>query len=447
MGHGMDVAAGVPTIDLGVSFAGPRPSAPAQPVGRRLGSRPRGRTGFSSIPEAVGAIARGEMILVVDDHDRENEGDLVMAADLVTAADVNVMVTDGRGLLCLALAPERCEALELGPMVPENAGREETAFTVSIDLELDGSTGISAADRARTILRAVEPSARPEDFRRPGHVFPLRARPGGVMERRGHTEAAVELARMAGRAPAGMICEVMNADGTMARLPQLLDMAEREGLHLISIADLVDHRRATETFVTPMGVVDLPASEGGGRLVAYRDHDGIDQIAVVHGDVTGHDVPVRVHSECLTGDVFASYRCDCGEQLAASRQAIADAGRGVVVYLRGHEGRGIGIVDKLRAYALQDAGHDTVEANVELGHPVDARDYLAAAGILRDLGVQSVRLLTNNPAKQAALTDLGVVVRDRVPVTIRPRPDNQAYLATKRAKLGHDLPAPVQEHP
>lgn len=443
----MDVATGLPTVDLGQSFAGPRPTAPAHSVDRRLGSRPRGRTGFSSIPEAVAAIARGEMILVVDDHDRENEGDLVMAADLVTPDDVNVMVTDGRGLLCLALAPERCDELQLGPMVPENAGREETAFTVSIDLEVAGSTGISAADRARTIRHAVDPSAVPDDFRRPGHVFPLRARPGGVMERRGHTEAAVELARMAGRAPAGMICEVMNPDGTMARLPQLLDMAERHGLHLISIADLVDHRRATETFVTPVGAAELPASEGGGRLVAYRDHDGLDQVAIVHGDVTGDDVPVRVHSECLTGDVFASYRCDCGEQLAASRQAIEAAGRGVIVYLRGHEGRGIGIVDKLRAYALQDAGHDTVEANVELGHPIDARDYLTAAGILRDLGVQSVRLLTNNPAKEAALVELGVVVRDRVSVAIPPRPDNQTYLDTKRTKLGHHLPHPVQEHP
>jgi 3,4-dihydroxy 2-butanone 4-phosphate synthase / GTP cyclohydrolase II len=379
-------------------------------------------------------------VVVVDDHDRENEGDLVMAAAHATPEAINVMVTHGRGLVCLPLEPGRCDQLGLGPMVPEHAGREETAFTISIDLEVPGSTGISAADRARTIRQAVHLDARPEDFRRPGHVFPLRARAGGVLERRGHTEAAVDLARLAGLEPAGVICEVMNPDGSMARLPQLLDMAEARGLLLITIEDLVAYRRRHDPLVERVADVELPTAWGDARAIGYRGHDGLEHLAVCVGDVEGRvDVLVRVHSECLTGDVFHSHRCDCGEQLDASMRAIHAAGRGVVVYVRGHEGRGIGLLDKLRAYALQDDGHDTVDANLALGRGADERDYLPAAQVLRDLGLRRVRLLTNNPAKRAGLEGYGLRIVERVAIETTPTTQNLRYLETKRDKLGHDL--------
>jgi 3,4-dihydroxy 2-butanone 4-phosphate synthase / GTP cyclohydrolase II len=441
MGHRWDVAG----LDVAVAD-GPTPRV--FPVVRRApaaalpvpGSRRPGAAGLSTIPEAIAAIRRGELVLVVDDHDRENEGDLVMAAAHVTPEAVNFMVTQGRGLVCLALTPERCDDLDLGPMVPENAGREETAFTVSIDFEEPGSTGISAADRARTIAHALDVAARPADFRRPGHVFPLRARAGGVLERPGHTEAAVDLARLAGLAPAGVICEVMSADGTMARLPELLDLADTHGLHLVTIADLIEYRRRTELLVERVADAVLPTPYGDARALGFVDHAGREHLALCFGDVEGsHGALVRVHSECLTGDVFGSLRCDCGEQLDAALRAIAGAGRGVVVYTRGHEGRGIGLVDKLRAYELQDCGQDTVEANLTLGHRADERDFLAAAHVLRSLRLSGVRLLTNNPAKEAALAAFEVDVAERLPIEMAPRPQNLHYLATKRLKLGHQL--------
>ena len=441
-----------------VGLAGPRPRDTAPTIVAHPHRRPAARTsrrpgaGLSTIPEAIEAIRRGELVLVVDDEDRENEGDLVMAAAHATPDAVNTMVTHGRGLVCMPLAPERCDALQLGPMVPEQAGCEETAFTVSIDLEVPGSTGISAHDRARTVRHAVDAAARPEDFRRPGHVFPLRARAGGVLERQGHTEAAVDLARMAGLPPAGLICEVMNPDGTMARLPDLLRMADEHALHLITIEDLVAYRRRHELLVERVVETALPTSWGPARALGYRSlvhgapavGDGTEHVAVCVGEVQdASDVLVRVHSECLTGDVFHSQRCDCGEQLDVAMRSIHAAGRGVVVYTRGHEGRGIGLVEKLRAYALQDTGQDTVDANVALGHPVDARDFLPAAHVLRDLGLSRVRLLTNNPAKRAALAACGVDVAERVALHVDPRPTNRHYLRTKRDRLGHVLdPSP-----
>ncbi len=429
-----------------LGLAGPRPrelpSIVTRPHRRPAAERPPGR-GLSTIAEAIEAIRRGELVLVVDDHDRENEGDLVMAAEHVTGESINTMVTHGRGLVCMPLAPERCDALGFGAMVPEQAGHEETAFTVSIDLDVEGSTGISAEDRARTIRHAAGPDAGPRDFRRPGHVFPLRARAGGVLERRGHTEAAVDLARLAGLAPAGVICEVMNADGTMARLPDLLRMAEDRGLHLITIEDLVAHRRRTEVLVERVVDTDLPTTWGAARAVGYRDGGGREHVAVCVGEVVdARDVLVRVHSECLTGDVFHSLRCDCGEQLDAAMAAIHAAGRGVVVYTRGHEGRGIGLLEKLRAYRLQDEGHDTIDANLALGHPVDARDFLPAAHVLRDLGLTRVRLMTNNPVKREALVACGVDVAERVPLQVASGPGNAAYLATKQSRLGHLLDGP-----
>jgi 3,4-dihydroxy 2-butanone 4-phosphate synthase/GTP cyclohydrolase II len=406
------------------------------------GSRPADRHGLSTIDEAIAAMRAGEMILVVDDHDRENEGDLVMAADLVTPAAVNFMVTHGRGLLCLALTSKRCADLDLPPMVPATAGNAETNFTVSIDFEAPGSTGISAPDRARTIRHAMDAGALPSDFRRPGHVFPLQARDGGVLERAGHTEASVDLARLAGLTPAGVICEVMNPDGTMARLPQLLELAERHRFHLITIADLIEYRRRHETLVQRVADATLPTAYGPARAVGFRDHTDTEHIAVCFGDVTSVDEPlVRVHSECLTGDVLGSRRCDCGAQLDAAMATIAAEGTGVVVYVRGHEGRGIGLLNKLRAYELQDDGHDTVEANLALGHQVDERDFLPAAQMLRSLGLARVRLLTNNPAKIVALRSLGIEVASREPLEVAPHADNTGYLATKRAKLGHHLSA------
>ena len=436
----MDLEASwTPTLDVATRV---RPRAAGRPTpgaaNRATAARP-GR-GLSRVEDAIAAIRAGEVVIVVDDHDRENEGDFVMAADRVTPEAVNFMVREGRGLVCLPLTGERCDALDLPPMAPGQAGEAETAFTVSIDVDDPASTGISAYERARTVRAAVDPATRPGDFRRPGHVFPLRARPHGVLERRGHTEAAVDLARLAGLTPAGVICEIMNPDGTMARLDDLLGVAECHGLHLITIADLVAYRRRHELLVERSGAARLPTAHGDFRAIGYRTVDGDEHVALVHGDLgDGTDVLVRVHSECLTGDVLGSTRCDCGAQLDRAMREIVSAGSGVVIYLRGHEGRGIGLTDKLRAYGLQDEGADTVEANLALGHPVDAREYHDAAQILADLGVAGVRLLTNNPTKQQALVDHGVAVLSRVPLETAPTRDNLHYLTTKRDKLGHEL--------
>lgn len=430
--------------DFSYGLAGARPFPPrvAPPVATAV-TRDAG-VGLASIDEAIEAIANGEIIIVVDDADRENEGDFLMAAEWVTPAAVNFMVTEGRGLLCLPMTGERLDDLQIGPMVPEIAGHEETAFTVSIDVEEPGNTGISAAARARCIKMAIDPTTRVEQLRRPGHVFPLRARDGGVLEREGHTEAAVDFARLAGLTPAGVICEIMNPDGTMARLPALLEVAKAHGLLIVSIEDLIAWRRRNDVEADAPARPDaealVPTEHGNFRAVAFRDKAGTEHLAMVNGDVEGKDdVLVRVHSECLTGDVFGSRRCDCGEQLEASLALVQEAGAGVVVYLRGHEGRGIGLVDKIRAYGLQELGADTVDANLQLGHPADARDYGAAIDLLQQLGVVGVRLLTNNPAKVVALEEAGIVVQSRTPIEIAPNDDNRSYLMTKRDRMGHAL--------
>jgi 3,4-dihydroxy 2-butanone 4-phosphate synthase/GTP cyclohydrolase II len=395
---------------------------------------------FSPIDEAIDAFARGEILVVVDDPGRENEGDFVMAAEWVTPDAVNFMVTHGRGLLCLSMTGDRVDALDLSQMVPSNEPGA-TAFTVSIDLREPTNTGISAFDRARCIRRAISEDARPEEFQKPGHVFPLRARPGGVLERPGHTEAAVDLARLAGLRAAGVICEIMNPDGSMARQEDLAWVARRHGLRIITIADLIAYRLRHEAHVSRLSEARIPTSSGDFTAVCYgSDLDSLEHVALVKGTPQGgRDVLVRVHSECLTGDAFGSLRCDCGDQLRQSLEAIAEAGEGVVVYLRGHEGRGIGLSHKFRAYNLQDGGIDTVEANERLGFAPDARTYTTAAHILRDLGIESIRLLTNNPAKVAGLEMSGIEVTERVPLQTTPNPESLRYLQAKRDKLDHAL--------
>jgi 3,4-dihydroxy 2-butanone 4-phosphate synthase/GTP cyclohydrolase II len=396
---------------------------------------------FASIDDAVAAIARGEIVIVVDAPDRENEGDFVMAADKVTPEAVNFMITHGRGLLCMPMSGERLDALKLRAMVPENEAGAETAFTISIDMHLPRNTGISAYDRARTIRRALDADATADEFRTPGHVFPLRARDGGVLARAGHTEAAVDLATLAGCKPAGAICEIMNDDGTMARVPDLIEVARTHSLLMITIEDLIAYRARREAMVRREADARIPTPYGEFTAVGFRsDMDGREHIALVYGDVeSSRGALVRVHSECLTGDAFGSLRCDCGAQLRESMRMIAAEGAGVVVYVKGHEGRGIGIMQKLLAYRLQDAGADTVEANLMLGHPADARDYLAAAKILQALNVDGVRLLTNNPAKRSGLEQYGVTVQTRVPLVTVPTEENLRYLQTKRDKFDHEL--------
>ncbi len=396
---------------------------------------------FDPVEEALTALARGEMVVVADDEDRENEGDLILAAEKVTPAAINFMARHGRGLICLALTAERLRELDIPPLVDRPAhAHQGTAFMMTIDAREGVTTGISAADRARTIRLAVDPAARPEDFVRPGHVFPLQAKEGGVLRRPGHTEAAVDLARLAGLYPAGVICEIMNEDGSMARLPQLRRFADAHGLKLISIADLIAFRRRTERLVRRVATARFPTREGEFTLHAFSDVVGGDlHVALVMGDVSdGTPVLVRVHSECLTGDVLGSLRCDCGDQLRTAQALIAAAGRGVLLYMR-QEGRGIGLADKLRAYELQDRGLDTVEANLALGLPADARDYGLGAQILRELGVRRMRLLTNNPRKYAGLAGYGLEIVERVPITAPPHPANARYLETKRTRLGHLL--------
>jgi len=396
---------------------------------------------FDPIERALEAFARGELLVVVDDEDRENEGDLILAADAASTEAIAFLVRYTSGLICVAMTGERLDALELPLMVADNSESMRTAFTVSVDARAGTTTGISAADRATTIRALVEVSTRPSDLARPGHVFPLRARAGGVLSRRGHTEAAVDLARLSGQSPAGVLAEITNPDGSMARRPELEQFAARHHLRIISIADLVTYRRSREARMQQVAFSRLPTPFGDFTAYAFESRPAaVHHLALVQGDVANESpVLVRVHSECLSGDVFGSRRCDCGEQLQASLQAVARAGRGVVVYLRGHEGRGIGLASKLRAYALQDQGLDTVEANLRLGLPVDARDYAAAAEILRHLGVQRIRLLTNNPRKCSALAACGLDVVERVPLLTEPTADNLRYLRTKQLRMGHLL--------
>ncbi|HEX9696913.1 MAG TPA: bifunctional 3,4-dihydroxy-2-butanone-4-phosphate synthase/GTP cyclohydrolase II [Actinomycetota bacterium] len=401
---------------------------------------------FATIDESLKELKAGRAVIVVDDADRENEGDFVMAAEKITPDWVNFMATHGRGLICMPVVGERLDALGIPPMVPDNSDTNETAFAISIDLS-DGGTGISAHDRASTVLKVLEPSADPKDFRKPGHIFPLRAQPGGVLKRAGHTEAAVDLAVLAGMYPAGVICEIMNADGTMARLPELIDVAREHDLKLISIADLIAYRRMIEKLVRREVEASLPTPFATFTVVGYESMvDDRHHVALTLGDIgDGENVLTRMHSECLTGDVFGSMRCDCGTQLEDAMKQVAAEGRGVIVYLRGHEGRGIGLLHKLRAYRLQEAGQDTVEANVSLGFAPDPRDYGIGAQILVDLGVRSMRLLTNNPTKRAGLEGYGLTIAERVPLQTTPTEHNIAYLRAKKAKLGHllDLDAPV----
>ncbi len=401
-------------------------------------------TTFDPIDAAIAAIARGEIVVVADDEDRENEGDLIMAADAATPASIAFFVRHTSGVICVGLPGERCDRLGLAPMVAptDNTESHGTAFTVSVDLAEGTSTGISAADRAATLRALADPARDAAAFRRPGHIFPLRARPGGVLKRVGHTEAAVDLAGLAGRSPAGVLCEVVLDGGDMARGPDLRRFADEHGLVFVSIADLVRHRRRTERLVEETAAARVPTQWGEFRCHSFESVlDNEIHLAFVMGDVAGGEpVLVRVHSECLTGDVFGSVKCDCGPQLHESMRQVAEAGRGVVVYLRGHEGRGIGISHKLRAYELQDAGLDTVDANLELGLPVDTREYGIGAQILAELGVTKLRLLTNNPAKYRGLEGFGLEVVERVPLQLDVHPEAERYLGTKRDRMGHLLP-------
>ncbi len=396
---------------------------------------------FATIDEAMEEIRAGRMLIVVDDEDRENEGDFVMAADKVTPDAINFMITNGRGLVCVPLSAERVENLKLPTMTDTNTSEQGTAFHVSVGAKGRITTGISAADRAATVHALVDPATCPEDLSMPGHVFPLKARPGGVLERAGHTEAATDLARMAGLTPAGVICEILNADGTMARRPQLEQVAKGFGLKMVTVADLIRHRRRTERLVDRIATVKLPTRSGVFTGYGYESRlDGTTHLALVVGDVDGaEDVLVRVHSECLTGDVFHSLRCDCGAQLEEAMRRVQAEGTGVVLYMVGHEGRGIGLANKLRAYELQEAGADTVEANAALGFPADLRDYGIGAQILVDLGITTMRLMTNNPKKISGIEGYGLKVTEQVSLEICAGPDNITYLRTKKEKMRHRL--------
>ena len=395
---------------------------------------------LAKIEDAVAEIRAGRMVIVVDDEDRENEGDLIFAAEKVTPDHINFMVKHCSGIICVPMEGDRLERLSLPLMTTQNSESMGTAFTISVDAREGTTTGISAPDRAATIRTLIDESSTAQDLARPGHIFPLRYTPGGVLRRAGHTEASVDLARLAGLYPAGVLCEVVNEDGSMARRPDLERFAETHGLVIISIADLIAYRRRWEKLVHRVTEARIPTAFGSFRAVAYESHDGRTHVALVKGEPEGSDpVLVRVHSECFTGDVLGSIRCDCGIQLAEAMRKISQEGEGVVVYIRGHEGRGIGLRHKLEAYALQDGGLDTVEANVELGFSPDSRDYGVGAQILADLGISKMRLLTNNPTKRAGLEGYGLEIVDRVPLQSEPNPENLRYLETKRDKLGHLL--------
>lgn len=399
------------------------------------------RSVFSTIDEALEDIRAGKIVIVVDDADRENEGDFIMAAEKATPERLNFMVTHGRGIVCLPATGQRLDELRIPLMISKNNESHGTAFAVSIDVQGRTTTGTSAFDRAATVRAIADPELRPEDIRMPGHVFPLMAKEGGVLKRAGHTEATVDLARMAGLYPAGVLCEVLHPDGSMARLPELTRVAQDHDLKIISIADLIEYRRRREHLVSRTAEAQIPTEHGEFTAYTYQSLvDGMVHVALVLGEVgDGERILVRVHSECLTGDVFGSMRCDCGDQLQSAIAQVGKEGRGVILYVRGHEGRAIGLTHKLRAYQLQEQGRDTVEANVELGFAADPREYGIGAQILVDLGVRSMRLLTNNPAKRAGLEGYGLSIVERVPLETRPTAENIGYLRTKREKLGHLL--------
>ncbi len=408
----------------------------------------RDRVRLDPVEQAIEDIAAGRAVVVVDDEDRENEGDIIFAASKATPELMAFTIRYSSGVICVPMPADMLDRLEIPLMTPHNKDKLRTAYTISVDARDGVTTGISAADRAHTVRVLADSATEPWEVTRPGHVFPLRYREGGVLVRRGHTEAAVDLAKLAGLTPAGVLVEVVNDDGTMKRAPELRAFADEHGLSMISIDELVRYRRRHENLVERAAETRLPTRHGDFTAYGYRiTVDGSEHIALVHGDVSGPEpVLTRVHSECLTGDVFGSHRCDCGPQLDEALARIVEEGRGVVVYLRGHEGRGIGLVAKLQAYQLQDGGRDTVDANLDLGLPADARHYGTATQVLRDLGVQTVRLMTNNPAKVSSLEDFGVAVAERVPLTPHPNDHNLAYLLTKRDRMGHDLPhLPLEE--
>ncbi len=394
---------------------------------------------FNTIEEAIEDIREGRIIVVVDDEDRENEGDLLMAAEKVTPEAINFMAKYGRGLICMPMSGDRLKDLDIPQMVEHNTDNHQTAFTVSID-SAETTTGISAHERAFTIQKVLDPSVKATDFRKPGHIFPLEAREGGVLKRAGHTEAAVDLAKLAGLYSAGVICEIMNEDGTMARIPELMEFVKKHGLKIITIADLIAYRRKNEILIDHVAEANMPTKYGDFRIIGYENKlNGEHHVALVKGDVDdGQPVLVRVHSECLTGDAFGSIRCDCGEQFATAMEQINKEGRGILVYMR-QEGRGIGLINKLRAYSLQDGGMDTVEANLALGFPEDMRDYGIGAQILADLGVKRIKLLTNNPRKISGLAGYGMEVVERVAIQMNYNEKNAYYLKTKQAKMGHML--------